>query len=103
MCRLLENETSTSFVDINCGCPIDLVCNRGCGSSLMTKPKKLCALVQEMMKNLPSRSVTVKVRTGWDDKNPTTHELVPQLQSIANGRLAAIFIHGRSRLQRYSK
>jgi hypothetical protein len=48
----------------------------------MTKPKKLCSLVQEMMNNLPSRSVTVKVRTGWDDKHPTTHELVPQLQNI---------------------
>lgn len=27
--RMLERETDTDFVDLNCGCPIDLVCSRG--------------------------------------------------------------------------
>ena len=55
--RVLEHETLTDFVDINSGtlfstnnnyvaslclgCPIDLICNRGCGSALLNKPGRL--------------------------------------------------------------
>ena len=85
------------------GCPIDTICHRGCGSSLLTKPKKLIEVVAAMCANLPSRQVTVKIRTGWDDKNPMAHKLIPMLQKISKGRIAAVMIHGRSRLQRYSK
>lgn len=69
----------------------------------MNKPSRLCEIVKVMADNLPSRSITVKVRTGWDEKHPTTHKLIPYLQKTAPGRLAAIMIHGRSRLQRYHK
>eukprot|EP01038_Epipyxis_sp_PR26KG_P004230 gene4230-6006_t len=100
--QILEHETRSDFVDLNCGCPIDVVCNKGCGASLLTKPNKLCDIVNSMSKQL-SRSITVKVRTGWDDKNPTTHKLIPMLQKSGKGKIAAIMIHGRSRLQRYSK
>ncbi len=43
------------------------------------------------------------MRTGLDEKSPTTHKLIPQLQIIAPGRIAALMIHGRSKQQRYSK
>jgi len=101
--RILDKETSSDFVDLNCGCPIDVVCNRGGGSALMTKPNRLTSIVKTLADNLPSRFVTVKVRIGWDEKHPTTHKLIPQLQRTAPGRIAAIMIHGRSRLQRYHK
>mmetsp|Transcript_21966 Transcript_21966/g.49094 ORF Transcript_21966/g.49094 Transcript_21966/m.49094 type:complete len:495 (+) Transcript_21966:66-1550(+) len=101
--RILEQETSTDFVDLNCGCPIDLVCNKGAGSALMNKPKRLYEIVDAMCKGLPSRSVTVKIRTGWSDKHPVAHEIVPQLQKRFHGNVAAIMIHGRSRLQRYHR
>lgn len=73
------------------GCPIDVVCSRGCGSSLLNKQNKLLDVVKAMTKNL-NRSITVKVRTGWDDKHPNAHKLVPQLQKISNNRLAAIMV-----------
>eukprot|EP01035_Chromulina_nebulosa_P024777 gene24777-32268_t len=101
--RILDNETSTDFVDLNCGCPIDVVCDRGSGSALLRKHNKLLDIVSTMGQNLRSRSITVKLRTGWDDKVPTTHKLVPLLQKANKGNLAAIFIHGRSRTQRYAK
>jgi tRNA-dihydrouridine synthase 3 len=88
---------------LNCGCPIDVVCNRGSGSALLNKPQRLIEIITTMGKYLPSRSVTVKVRTGWNERTPTTHKLIPMLQEKAPDNLAAIFIHGRSRLQRYSK
>jgi len=101
--RILDHETSTDFVDLNCGCPIDVVCDRGSGSALLRKHNKLLDIVNTMANNLRSRQLTVKLRTGWDDKTPSTHKLVPLLQKASKGRIAAIFIHGRSRTQRYAK
>ena len=60
---------------------------------------------------MSERSITVKVRTGWATNKPTSHELVPRLQKemykedkhgrVHGGNLAALFMHGRSRQQRY--
>lgn len=101
--KLLDNETSSDFVDLNCGCPIDLLCNQGCGAAMMNKPNKLVACVGQLGKHL-NRSVTCKIRVGWDEKNPNAHKIIPQLQKLqCVEKIAAVFIHGRSRLQRYSK
>ena len=55
------------------------------------------------MTSVLTRPVTVKIRTGWDDKNPNAHKIVPMIQRAASGKVAAVMIHGRSRLQRYHK
>jgi tRNA-dihydrouridine synthase 3 len=88
-------------VDLNCGCPIDAICNKGAGSALLNRPKKLYEAIQTLTKHL-SRPLTVKIRTGWDDKNPIGHKLIPEFQKIAKGKIAAVMMHGRSRLQRYT-
>lgn len=99
---MIRNEVSSDFIDFNCGCPIDLICNRGCGASLLNKQNRLLDVVSTMVKTA-HRSITVKIRTGWDEKHPNAHKLIPELQKISNNRIAALMIHGRSRLQRYSK
>ena len=101
--RVINNETTSDFVDLNCGCPIDILCDKGCGAALMTKPNKLIQIVQAMSSKLTTRQMTVKIRTGWSENDPNAHLLVPKIQAAANGRIAAIFIHGRSRLQRYHR
>ena len=101
--RILNNEISSSFVDLNCGCPIDLLCDKGCGAALMNKPDRLLEIVAACCKQLTTRPMTVKIRTGWNDNHPSAHLLVPQIQKMAKGRVAAVFIHGRSRQARYAK
>lgn len=101
--RVLNKETATDFVDLNCGCPIDLLCQKGCGAALMNKPARLLDIVSAVTKQLTTRPMTVKIRTGWNDNDPTAHLLVPKIQKIAKGRVACVFIHGRSRQQRYSR
>lgn len=90
--RILNYETQSNFIDLNCGCPIDIVCNKGCGSALMMKPSRLCEVVDVMCKELKTRSVTVKIRTGWTEKNPSAHQLVPYIQKRAKNNLAAIMV-----------
>ncbi len=46
--RLIEDHVDCDFVDINLGCPIDLVYQRGMGSGLMARRKPLEVMVRSM-------------------------------------------------------
>jgi tRNA-dihydrouridine synthase 3 len=102
---VVERETESSFVDLNCGCPIDVMTDKGCGASMMRKPERICDIMDALATGIPSRSVTVKMRIGWSEKAPNATDIVRRLQRHAShhGRLAAVMVHGRSRLQRYTK
>jgi len=103
-CEVIEAEADVDFVDLNLGCPIDLVCKRGAGASLMLRPKQLRGSLVGISQTL-SCPVTVKMRTGWDSAKPLAHSLVPKIVNgwgLPSDSVAAVMVHGRSRLQRYS-
>lgn len=103
------------FVDLNCGCPIDAMIKRGHGAALLQQHKRLLSVTRELCTGLPDRSVTVKIRTGFraPENKRDSHFLVKKIQQqcfmedsngrMLGGNLAALFIHGRTRQQRYSK
>ncbi|KAJ8610966.1 hypothetical protein CTAYLR_010171 [Chrysophaeum taylorii] len=103
-CELIRRYCDVDFVDVNCGCPIDPICRRGCGASLMRKRAKLRGVVETALRTVAC-AVTVKMRTGWTDDTPSAHTLVGLAQSWQHrGRgVEAVFVHGRSRTQRYSR
>ncbi|KAJ7070230.1 zinc finger dihydrouridine synthase [Mycena belliarum] len=89
------------FVDLNCGCPIDLVFKTGSGSALLDNPNRLGKLVRGMSRALGAVPVTVKMRAGVKDGRNTAHKLMPRLgPEFGAGGLT---LHGRSRQQRYTK
>ncbi|KAK5561875.1 tRNA-dihydrouridine synthase 3 [Exophiala xenobiotica] len=96
-------------VDLNVGCPIDLVYREGAGSALMDSPPKLEKMLRGMNAVSGETPVTVKIRMGTRDKQPTAQKLVERLvlgagQTEGNPcGVAAITLHGRSRQQRYSR
>ncbi len=105
--EVISTYCSVDFLDLNLGCPIDLVCNSGAGSSLMLRPRKLRGIVRGVssMLNCP---ITVKMRTGWNDTKHIAHYIVRNLQQVqGEGKekidIAAVMVHGRSRLQRYTR
>lgn len=85
------------FVDINCGCPIDLVFRTGSGSArkssyanldcgfilislvVLDAGAKLGKIIIGMNKALGEIPVTVKLRTGVKDGRNTAHKLMPRL------------------------
>ncbi|THH29491.1 hypothetical protein EUX98_g4689 [Antrodiella citrinella] len=89
------------FVDINCGCPIDLVFKTGSGSALLDSAGKLGKILVGMNKALGEIPVTVKLRSGVKDGRNNAHKLMPRLGCEWNA--AALTLHGRTRQQRYSK
>lgn len=101
--ELIKNENiEIDFLDMNLGCPIDVICQTGAGARLMQRDRNLRDSIKGMGKNL-SCPITVKIRTGWDESKPFAHNLVPKIQKWGMGNVGAVMVHGRSRLQRYSK
>lgn len=96
--EFITNETKVDFVDINSGCPIDLLCKMGCGSSLMLKKSKIHSICLGM-KEILQVPLTIKMRMGYLNDKPIAHTLFPLLEEWG---FDAVTLHGRSREQRYS-
>ena len=103
---------SLRVVDLNCGCPIDLVYRQGAGSALLDSQGKLEKILRGMNAVSGSVPITIKIRMGTKDNKPSALKLVDRLvhggaDSIEAGQgpcgVAAITLHGRSRQQRYTK
>lgn len=99
-------------IDLNCGCPIDLVFREGSGSALLESPGKLEKILRGMNAVSGEIPITVKIRTGTKDGQPTSLRLVERLavggadaqtMGIGPPGVAAITLHGRSRQQRYHR
>ncbi|KWU45236.1 FMN-linked oxidoreductase [Rhodotorula sp. JG-1b] len=87
------------FLDVNCGCPIDLVFNKGAGSALLAHATKLGKSLVGMSQVLGEVPLTAKIRTGVANNQPTAHKLMPRFQK--EWGVSAVTMHGRSRQQRY--
>uniref|UniRef100_A0A7R9J891 tRNA-dihydrouridine(47) synthase [NAD(P)(+)] n=1 Tax=Timema californicum TaxID=61474 RepID=A0A7R9J891_TIMCA len=97
--QLLEEQMSINFIDVNLGCPIELVYQQGGGSGLLRREKVLESVVRSMS-NVTNLPLTIKTRTGvYTDKN-IAHTLVPKFRDWG---ASLITVHGRSREQRYTR
>ena len=93
----MAEEAQPSFIDINFGCPVNKIANRGAGSGMMRYPDKMVDITRRVVEavKLP---VTVKTRLGWDENSKIIVELAEQLQETG---IEALTIHGRTRAQLY--
>ncbi|KAL8738498.1 MAG: hypothetical protein Q9181_000709 [Wetmoreana brouardii] len=100
------------LIDLNCGCPIDLVYRTGAGSALLDSQAKLDKIVRGMNAVSGDVPITVKIRMGTKDNRPNALKLVDRLiyggyeatnYGGGGSGVAAITLHGRSRQQRYTK
>ncbi|PMD61665.1 tRNA-dihydrouridine(47) synthase [NAD(P)(+)] [Hyaloscypha bicolor E] len=98
-------------IDINCGCPIELVYQQGAGSALLDAPSKLEKMIRGMNVVSGEVPITAKIRMGTRDGKPTAQKTIERLafggyearQRLGAPGCAAITLHGRSRQQRYTK
>jgi tRNA-dihydrouridine synthase 3 len=54
--QLIEEVANVDFVDLNCGCPIDIITNMGMGSALLervTRMRDLCYGFSNTLKDTP--------------------------------------------------
>lgn len=97
--EIVARECEVDFIDLNAGCPIDLVFKRGAGCSLMSRTAKFTRMVAAMS-TVVDVPLSVKVRMGVDPAKLNAHNLIPQL---ARSGAAWVTVHGRTRAQRYSR
>ena len=94
----LNEDRGAAIIDINFGCPVKKVVNGHAGSALMRDEVKAARILEATVKavKLP---VTLKMRTGWDDRNRNA----PSLARIAeDAGIRMITVHGRTRCQLYN-
>lgn len=94
---LIAEEAKPELIDINFGCPVRKIANRGAGAGMLQNIPLMIEMTSAIVKavKLP---VTVKTRLGWDDESKTIVTVAEQLQDKG---ISAITIHGRTRAQFY--
>ncbi|KAI9235604.1 MAG: hypothetical protein BYD32DRAFT_420720 [Podila humilis] len=98
-CDMINQMATIDFVDLNMGCPIDLVFNAGSGSGLLQSQGKVKRMIKGMQSVLDV-PVTVKFRMAIYDKKPIGVGLTSKFHEFG---AALGTLHGRSRQQRYTK
>ncbi|MGY8988759.1 MAG: tRNA dihydrouridine synthase DusB [Flavobacteriales bacterium] len=85
------------IIDINYGCPVKKVANKGAGAGILRDIPKMVEMTKKIVEstNIP---VTVKTRLGWDENSKYIVEVAERLQDVG---IQAISIHGRTRKQMY--
>ncbi len=97
--KIIEEKMKPDIIDINMGCPVPKIAVKSqAGSALLKDPNKIKEIVNAVVKAVKV-PVTVKIRSGWDDKNINAVEVAKQIEKAG---ASAITIHGRTRAQGYS-
>lgn len=94
----IVEQVKPDVIDINFGCPVKKVANKGAGSGMLKNIPLLLDITREVVKAVKT-PVTVKTRLGWDNDNLIITELAEQLQDCG---IQALTIHGRTRSQMYT-
>ncbi len=85
------------MIDINYGCPVKKVTNKGAGAGILKDVPKMVEMTKEIV-NSTHLPVTVKTRLGWDSDSQFVEEVAERLQDVG---VKAMSIHGRTRVQMY--
>lgn len=99
------------LIDLNCGCPIDMVFKSGGGSALLENHAKLERMIRGMNAVSGEIPITAKIRMGVKTSRPTAAQVVNRLafgsretrDRLGAPGCAAVTLHGRSREQRYTR
>jgi tRNA-dihydrouridine synthase B len=94
---LIAEEARPELIDLNFGCPVRKIANRGAGAGMLRNIPLMIGITEAVVKavKLP---VTVKTRLGWDENSKNIVEVAEKLQDAG---ISAITIHGRTKVQLY--
>ena len=91
----INESRGAAAIDINFGCPARKVTNKLCGSALMKEEYLAGCIIRAVVKAV-SIPVTIKMRTGWDDKSRNAHKLARIAEEEG---VQMLTVHGRTRCQ----
>ena len=93
-------DLGAQIIDINMGCPAKKVCNRLCGSALLTDEPLVAQILSAVVAAVAPGGipVTLKTRTGWDRQLRNGARIA---RIAEDSGIAALAIHGRTRADFY--
>lgn len=97
--KFICEKMKPDIIDINMGCPVPKVALRSqAGSALLKNPEKVYDIVKAVV-DAVDIPVTVKIRSGWDNKSINAVEIAKTCEKAG---VSAIAVHPRTRAQQYS-
>lgn len=93
----IAEEAGPDLIDINFGCPVKKIANRGAGSGMLKTVPLMVEMTEAIVKTV-KLPVTVKTRIGWDDDLKNIVAVAEKLQDVG---IQGLTIHGRTRAQMY--
>ncbi|MBK8946004.1 MAG: tRNA dihydrouridine synthase DusB [Ignavibacteriae bacterium] len=92
--KIAEQE-NPEIIDINAGCWVKKVANRGAGAGLLKDPPYMQKMAKEIV-DAVKIPVTVKTRLGWDENSIEILDVAKRLEDVG---VQALTIHCRTRVQ----
>jgi tRNA-dihydrouridine synthase 3 len=90
-------DSGARFIDLNFGCPIDLIVRRGAGAALLKRPTRLAQVVAAV-RDAVDVPLSAKLRLGYSEAKLNVVDLARRAQDAGAD---AVGVHGRTRSQRY--
>ncbi|GHU60822.1 tRNA-dihydrouridine synthase [Bacteroidia bacterium] len=94
----LVEEVKPDFIDLNFGCPVKRVAQKGAGAGMLRDIPLMVDMARQVVKAVKI-PVTAKTRLGWDSEHIIIDDIAEQLQDVG---VQALAIHGRTRSQMYT-
>jgi tRNA-dihydrouridine synthase B len=85
-------------IDINLGCSIRDIAERGAGAGLLRDPLKIGRIFAQLSRSL-TLPFTAKIRLGWDDQT-RNYRLVARI--LEENGVSLIAVHGRTKAQAFT-
>lgn len=93
----IVEQVRPDFIDINFGCPVKRVAQKGAGAGLLRDIPLMVEMARQIVRAVEI-PVTAKTRLGWDCDNIIIEDIAERLQDVG---IQALAIHGRTRSQMY--
>jgi nifR3 family TIM-barrel protein len=90
-------ELGPDIIDINMGCYVKNIAERGAGSGMLCQPDKIARVFARLSREL-SLPVTGKIRLGWDD---ASRNYVTVARVLEDNGASLVAVHGRTKAQAY--
>ena len=94
--KIIE-EAGADVLDINMGCPVRKVVKGGSGAALLKDLDRAKEVLQAVRRAV-AIPLTVKIRSGWDEKDRSVLEVAKMIEDCG---VDALTVHGRTRKQGY--
>ena len=94
----IAESKNPDIIDINAGCWVKKIANRGAGAGLLKDPCYMQTMVESIVKAVKI-PVTVKTRIGWDEDSINILDVAKRIEDAG---AAALTIHCRTKTQGHS-